>query len=189
MLAGCRGGVQVEANTSGKAEAEVNFDEVEQKGPESGAAAPAGREQVSDLAGAHLTLLGARHDLTLSAEKPAANCQCLAVAVGQPLEGAFRWSAEAPTTDASTQLVVALTSEGLACAGEKGEAFGASYQGYRVEGSDVIVLVENGTAGRPLTQGAVIPKPAQGGHVLVRPTSKSVPYGRGPNGEATCQAQ
>lgn len=127
------------------------------------------------------TLLGARRDLSL-AKGTAANCRCVAAAIGAPNSPAFVWTAKAPEVDPATQMIVALSSEGVACQ-ESTEI--ASYHGYRVEGSNVFVSVEAARPGRPLTHGAVIPKPAQGGKVFLESFGK-VPFGKGPSGEARC---
>lgn len=125
-------------------------------------------------------LFGQRRDVSL-AGPTTARCTCLAVAVGAPGNSAFRWSGARPEIDPSTQLVVTMTSEGVACPGG-GSTSGASYSGYEVEGNDVVVIVENAVPGRPVTQGAIIPRPT-GGRVYVRPARPDVVYGRPLRGE------
>lgn len=132
-------------------------------------------------------LLGARHDLRLVVERATQQCQCLSVALGEANLPAFRWSAGAPVIDPETQLVVALSSEGQTCEGEPKESLGASYWGYRVTGNDVIVLVESAGRGRPLTAGAIIPKPFADGQVYVAPAGKNTPYGRAKDGGPLCK--
>ena len=84
--------------------------------------------------------------------------------------------------DAQSQLVIALGSEGIACTkNDKGDV--ASYNGYSVEGDNVVVTVESAKSGRPVTRGAIIPRPAPGGQVLIKPASKKVPFGRGLSGD------
>jgi len=84
-----------------------------------------------------------------------------------------------PKLDPDSQLVVALGSGGVKCdAPIPKDSLGASYWGYKRKGNDVVVFVENARFGRPITHGAVIPKPAPGGHIYLQPASKRVPYGR-----------
>jgi hypothetical protein len=97
------------------------------------------------------------------------------------------WSAGAPRLDESTQLSIALSSEGQACKDEPKQSLGASYWGYRISGNDVVVLVEAARGGRPLTNGAVIPKPVGPGQVFVAPASKKAPYGRPLDGKGLCK--
>ncbi|MFO0568473.1 MAG: hypothetical protein U0263_22620 [Polyangiaceae bacterium] len=136
-----------------------------------------GQDQADQLPNEY-ALLGARHDLSLAADKRSAVCSCLAVALGSPGDAAFKWEGPAPAIDAETQLVIALTSEGVACDKAKPDQLGASYWGYKLSGDDVIVTIENAKNGRPVTAGAIIPKPVGNGQVYVRPASKAVPYGR-----------
>jgi hypothetical protein len=84
-------------------------------------------------------------------------------------------------------LSLALSSEGQTCTGEPKASRGASYWGYRISGNDVVVLVEAARDGRPLTSGAIIPKPVGGGQVYVAPASKKSPYGRGKDGSDQCK--
>jgi hypothetical protein len=132
-------------------------------------------------------LLGARHDLKLRAGQSTATCQCLAVAIGGSHGAPMLWSAAPPDIDESRQLTIALSSEGQACSGEPQGSLGASYWGYRISGNDVIVLVEAARGGRPLTNGAVIPKPVGPGQVYVAPASKKSPYGHASDGKGMCK--
>jgi hypothetical protein len=127
---------------------------------------------------AQQALLGARHDLRLISSATAPTCTCLAVAVGAPNHRWFAWIGEPARIDPERQLVIGFNSEGVSCAGAPADSLGASYWGYRREGDDVIVFVESAKFGRPITSGAIIPKPSGSGQVLVRPASKQVPYGR-----------
>ena len=122
-------------------------------------------------------LLGARPDLSFNGS-PSPTCKCLAVAVGQPGDPSFHWSGERPHTNPDSQLVIALTSNGVACSEARGTGLGASYWGYELKQDDVVVVVEPAVEGRPLTSGAIIPRPLGNGRVYVRPSDKSVPYGR-----------
>jgi hypothetical protein len=132
-------------------------------------------------------LLGARHDLKLRSDKATASCRCLAVALGGARSSGMVWSAAPPEIDDATQLAVALSSEGQECQGEPQGSLGASYWGYRISGNDVVVLVESARGGRPLTNGAVIPRPVGTGQVFVAPTSKRLPYGRPLDGKGLCK--
>jgi hypothetical protein len=80
-----------------------------------------------------------------------------------------------------------LSSDGQTCKGEPKDSLGASYWGYRISGNDVVVLVEAAHGGRPLTSGAVIPKPVGPGQVYVAPASKKLPYGRPLTGGGMCK--
>jgi hypothetical protein len=174
---------KAKAGGDADANAEVNFDvdgaNAWDMGPTAeGQSAAGGRSKAGNKPPA---LLGARHDLLLE-EGIAAKCQCLAVILGQPDTAGMVWSGDPPTTNAQTQLVIALGSEGVSC-DQKGR--GASYMGYEKKGADVIVSVEEAVEGRPITHGAIIPQPAQGGSVKIRPVGK-IPYGRGFAGESAC---
>lgn len=139
------------------------------------------------MAGGGTPLLGARHDLTLAAEHATAQCSCLKVGLSDnSSRGPFRWKAAPPAIDSSSQLVVALTSDGTGCTDPKG-SLGASYWGYKRSGDDVVVYVENAVKGRPLTAGAIIPKPFGAGQVFVAPTERGVPYGRAVSGKGNCK--
>lgn len=131
--------------------------------------------------------LGARHDVRLAASAAGvAKCRCLAVALGTAHSSGIEWQAEIPAVDPRRQLVVALGSEGISCEGEPTDSLGASYWGYKVSGNDVIVVVEAARAGRPVTHGAIIPKPSSAGQVFVAPLSPAVPYGAALDGGKRC---
>lgn len=138
------------------------------------------------LAGGGPPLLGARHDLTLATDAATAQCACLKVGLADSSRGPFRWKAAPPDIDRSSQLVVALSSEGTGCTDPKG-SLGASYWGYKRSGDDVVVYVENAVKGRPLTSGAIIPKPFGAGQVFVAPAERGVPYGRAVDGKGNCK--
>lgn len=141
----------------------------------------------SGSAGSTRVLLGARHDLKLRPEQANATCECLALALGGSRHGGMLWTAVPPELDESTQLSLALSSEGQACKDEPKKSMGASYWGYRISGNDVIVLVEAARGGRPLTNGAIIPKPVGAGAVYVAPASNALPYGRALEGKGLCK--
>lgn len=167
--AGCRASARASVNTGKKTE---DFSDGPVEPVEEG-------EGESDFdPNAERALLGARHDLRPAPNVTNPTCTCLAVVLGDPSDSKFVWLTAAPSINPQDQLVIALTSEGLACQGEPEGSLGASYWGYRQEGDDVIVIVEAAKMGRPITTGAVIPKPVGTGQVYVRPASKAIPYGR-----------
>ena len=131
-------------------------------------------------------LLGARHDLTLAPELATTQCSCLKVGLADSSAGPFRWKAAPPAIDSGSQLIVALSSEGTGCTDPKG-SLGASYWGYKRNGDDVVVYVESAVKGRPLTSGAIIPKPFGAGQVFVAPAEKGLPYGRAVDGKGNCR--
>lgn len=180
-LLGCRASVSANAKVGGEDEVE-DFD----KPLDTTNASFAEQTADEDLGYA---LLGARHDLTLSdagKQLPAA-CSCLTIKVATVTDTAFQWQAAIPKVDPNNQLVVALSSESHSCEGEPKDSLGASYRGYEREGDDVIIIIENARFGRPLTTGAIIPKPVGDGRIYVRPASKGVPYGRNNNATELCR--
>jgi hypothetical protein len=205
LLAACGGGkLEAKAGGSASTEGEANFDvegdaawDQVESGPAAegddppetakpkpaatAAATPAATAAATPAAPAEAALLGARHDLFLASGLPA-RCKCLAVVIGNASATGLVWGGPPPKLDPATQLVVGLGSEGIAC-DTKGP--GATYLGYEREGADVVVEVEAVTVGRPVTRGAIIPRPAAGGKVVLRPVGK-VPYGRGPDGAPSC---
>jgi len=165
---GCRASASASINT-GQKQQDESFDE--------DAPGPVGTAE-ADTVGGDYALLGARQDLHLAPDQKTPVCSCLAAALGGPADPKFKWDGPVPQIDPQNQLIVAVSSEGIACAEAKEGSIGASYWGYRQSGDDVVVIVENARLGRPMTQGAVIPKPIGAGQVYVRPASKSVPYGK-----------
>lgn len=166
-LPGCK--ASLEAKVTTKEDNEADFDK------------PMAKEELAamhaDDTGKEVALLGARQDLSYKGPSTAA-CQCLEVALGQPGDRAFQWAGEVPKTSHDGQLVIALSSAGIACPALAGkEAPGASYWGYQVVGNDVVVVVEKQVAGRPVASGAIIPRPTGTGQVFVRPSENGRPYG------------
>lgn len=131
-----------------------------------------------------MTLLGARHDMSLVIEHANAACACLKVAIGSAPSAAFQWQGPVPALNNDTQLAVALSSESMACSNEPKGSSGASYWGYRISGNDVIVFVEGARAGRPRTGAAIIPKPVGDGQVFLAPAKSKMPYGRSLDGKS-----
>jgi len=132
-------------------------------------------------------LLGARHGLGIVGTS-SPSCTCLVVAVGNPDDPRFSWDGPPPQIDPSSQIVVALTSEGISCPGAAPGSLGASYWGYEVKGQNVVIVVESAKLGRPLTSGAIVPKPGPNGKILIRPKDGTVPYGLSNDGVSNlCQ--
>jgi hypothetical protein len=175
LASGCRASASASVNTGAKTEAEEPIEPISEP---RAAMAPA----------AEVALFGARHDLELSPDRKNPTCNCVAIALGQPNDPGMKWQGSAPSIDPGTQLVIALSSEGVTCAEPPKEGLGASYWGYKEAGDDVIVVLEVARLGRPVTTGAIIPKPAGNGQVHVQPASRGVPYGRSLNAsEPTCR--
>lgn len=185
--AGCHASVSADVKASGGAQQES----LDEGTPEPGTSQPLVGEPDAEKPSGPTALLGARHDLRLAASVTQPTCTCVAAAVGLPDSPSFAWEDGKPALDPSSQQVMALRSEGIQCSAEiPKDTLGASYWGYKVKGNDVIVIVENARFGRPITGGAIIPKPQPGGHVYLQPASRKVPYGRPlPGGGSRCQLQ
>lgn len=201
LVLGCKGSLNAEANASADGDASASADgnasldaELKAAGKgemtrneAAGTSANAGIAGVSGAVAGPRVLLGARHDLRLQPGKGTASCECLAVALGGSRSSGMMWSATPPDIDDSTQLTIALSSEGTSCKAEPKGSLGASYWGYKISGNDVIVLVESARGGHPLTSGAVIPRPVGAGQVYVQPAAKKLPYGRALDGKGACK--
>lgn len=130
------------------------------------------KSETAEFSLTEFALLGARHDLQYSGPTDA-SCRCLAVSLQDQAEhSTFQWDASAPRLEPTTQSVIALSSADVDCKRAPKDTLGASYQGYEVSGNDVIVLVEPLSGGRPLTHGAVIPKPLGDGNVFIQASGK-----------------
>lgn len=192
LVSACGGSARVEASTSGDDVQTFDFDRP--LGEEELADKPDGQHKkamaslsqqglASAESNGQYALLGARRDLRVAPTVTQARCQCLGLVLGPADDPGFVWQGPRPAVDPATQVVVGLTSEGVACdKNPKGHV--ASYKGYTVEGNDVVVTVEVARAGRPVTQGAILPRPD--GRVLVAPASGDVPFGRGLDGAPRC---
>ncbi len=178
LALGCQASVSASANKRVKADAEEGPDFDKPISADALAAKPPPAITFTDTA-----LLGARHDMSLVAERANAACACVKVGLGSAQSAAFQWQSGVPHLNDDIQLVVALTSESMACTGEPKGASGASYWGYRISGNDVIVFLEGVRAGRPRTSAAIIPKPVGDGKVYVAPATSKQPYGRPLNGK------
>jgi hypothetical protein len=184
-MLGCQASVNADANVSGKdARAESDADV-------NGSASAEG-EGKGEMTRSALAPSGAATTTSASVTNPmpdkgSPSCQCLSVALGGSRNGGMLWSAVPPDIDEGAQLVIALSSDGQACKDEPKNSLGASYWGYRLSGNDVVVLVEAARGGRPLTSGAIIPKPVGPGQVYVAPAFKKLPYGRPLEGKGLCK--
>jgi hypothetical protein len=172
---GCKASVQTNVEASGDVEVQ-DFDRplsADEKDRMLRAA-----EETPPQAAGEPAPFGARHDVRLAvAAAGTPKCRCLAVALGTAHSPSLSWQSDVPAIDPRRQLVVALGSDGLGCDGEPTDSLGASYWGYKVSGSDVVVVVEAARAGRPITRGAIIPKPSPSGQVFIAPLSSATPYG------------
>lgn len=177
LAAGCAESVNANAPKRAKADAEAGPEDMtdlnKPVSPQALAAKPPAAIAITDA-----TLLGARHDMTLVAERANAACACVKVGLGSAQSAAFAWQTTAPHLNDDIQLAFAMTSESMACSDEPKGASGASYWGYRIAGNDVIVYLEGVRAGRPRTTSAIIPKPVGDGKVYVAPATSKQPYGR-----------
>jgi hypothetical protein len=169
FTAGCRASVKTSVDASAEASA---------TSPEP---APAGAQtSVPEVVAApprQTAFIGVTHALTLSpeaAKTPA--CTCVAAKVGDPGSPGFVWRGQAPTVGEDA-VVLALTSNGVPCERES-KGRGASIQGVVRSGADVIVTLEEASAGRPLAEGAIVPRPQKGGDIVIRPAGRGVPYAR-----------
>lgn len=163
----CQASVQADARVSGDAEPDENIKSFDRP-LETPATAPA---VDNDFAPGGYALLGARHDLNYSGPR-SPTCACLAVALrDQAKDAAFQWELEEPRVEPTSQWIIALSSNEVPCDVAPAGTLGASYQGYGTEGNDVVVYVEALGEGRPMTNGAIIPRPKATGSVFVEPTN------------------
>jgi hypothetical protein len=183
--AGCQAtaSAKVDAKSSGQVDADAEM-QSHLAGKKMAAVSPADPADPSDNAAAREAPLGARAGVRLS-KTTAQVCQCLRVFVGAPNDDHLTWEGPASRTNTATQLVVGLSSEALDCPKAAGDSLGASYQGYTVNGSDVIVQVETARLGRPIVQVAVVPRPPTGGRIIVRAGDSKTPYGRSADGKSS----
>ncbi|MDX2053861.1 MAG: hypothetical protein SFV15_15780 [Polyangiaceae bacterium] len=145
-----------------------------------GELSPTNRDAYTSAPGT--ALIGARHDLKLAEGGKRTACACVSAALGQAADPAFQWSGERANTDPNVQLTLALSGEAVACKGEPAGSLGPSYWGFRWEGADLVVLLESATVGKPVTSGAVLPRPKAGGQVYLAPVDPNLPYGKALNG-------
>jgi hypothetical protein len=196
VLSGCAGsasaGAKADTNTGADANAEANFDpdgdrawDIVDESQNEEQTSATGTPSKSDAQDAALSggriLIGARHDVSPKPGAPTP-CQCLSVVLGQPNNPLIVWKKGPPKTDPDEQLVLALSSQGIACP-EQGP--GASYMGHVEEGPNIIVTVELIAQGVPVTEGAILPVPGEGGQVYIQPDG-NIPYGKSLDGKKRC---
>jgi hypothetical protein len=165
LAVGCKASAQADAKVSSQLSSEEikDFDRPLEASSDAVPAAVGGEP----AAEGDLALLGARHDLGYAGPAQPI-CKCLAVRVEDRADAtSLHWDMSPPNIDRKSQWIVALTSKGVACDGAPAGTLGASYQGYETDGDDVVVFVEALGEGRPMTNGAIIPRPPRDGGVYV----------------------
>lgn len=168
IAVGCQASVQADANvsTGARSDEEIKSFDRPLEAPATAPDAPSDHVEGPDRA-----LLGARHDLGYAGPSTP-TCTCLAVALSdQPQSTSFVWELEPPRLEPTSQWIIALSSSDVPCDGAPSGTLGASYQGYVQDGNDVVVYVEALGEGRPMTNGAIIPRPKPSGSVFVEPTN------------------
>ncbi|HMI87354.1 MAG TPA: hypothetical protein VK550_24870 [Polyangiaceae bacterium] len=114
-----------------------------------------------------LHFVGVVHDLSLSSSAPrAAACRCLAVVYGPPSDAKFSWQVGPPAADHDT-IAIAIATDGVACP-SGAPPLHASIAGIEREGTDIVVVVENVSEGRPIMRGALAAWPGPNGAIVVR---------------------
>jgi hypothetical protein len=176
LLAACQASVQGDARMS----TEANVDPAAEREPSEETT----RALSSEYGPGPRVLLGARRDLTLKSTADAVACRCVKVLLGPATLTQFEWQGPPPPTAPDTQLVLAFVPEEPCSGGPEGSQ-GASYWGYRIEGNDVIVLLEAWVKGPPRTVGAVLPRPPNDGQIYVAPVKAGLPFGLPLAGEGT----
>ncbi len=183
FAAGCTASANANVKTRSKMDSETGPEDIDFDKPPSTKSLATPATSAPNFTG-EVTLLGARHDMSLVTQHANAACACLKAAIGTSGSAAFAWQAAVPRLNEETQLAFALTSETMACNDEPKGSSGASYWGYRISGNDVVVFVEGARAGRPRTAAAIIPKPVGDGQVYISPAKAKLPYGRSLDGKS-----
>jgi hypothetical protein len=117
--------------------------------------------------------LGVVHDLSLSPGAPrTTGCRCLAVAYGPPTDGKFTWQAE-PLGEQDS-IAIAIAPDASACNSAKALPR-ASISAIERDGTDIILVVENISEGRPMMHGALAASPGPNGAIVVR-AKNGTPY-------------
>ncbi len=145
------------------------------------------RATESDAGQSNYELAGVRLDLTKVPEAPAdVRCPCIDAVVGTAGDGKFRWAGERPTISGK-HLLFAFTTEGSQCSTAiAGASLRPSIQAVDTRGGNVVVVLEELAADRPQALGAIIPRPAPGGAVYVRPRrvrKRPLPYAQSVRGK------
>jgi hypothetical protein len=179
LLVACQASVQADARMS----TEANVDETEKDDKVETKARAIPLETLTNSPPQRV-LLGARRDLTLKSTADAVACRCVKVVLGPATAPQFGWQDALPPTLPDTQLVLAFEPE-EGCSGGPAGSNGASYWGYRIDGDDVIVVLEPLVKGPPRTVGAVLPRPPNDGQVYVAPVKAGLPSGLPLTGNGT----
>jgi hypothetical protein len=134
-------------------------------------------EALGQSSGARLALMGARHDLSVKEGVPA-SCECVAFVAAAPTDNRFEWEGPPPLVQVDDQVAVAFRADSACLAGKAGP----SYRGYVKDGANVVLLLEDVHPGRPELRGAIVPRPAAGGDLLVRTSAPDAAYGKALDG-------
>jgi len=127
--------------------------------------------------------LGVVHDLSLSPGAPrTTGCRCLAVVYGPPRDGKFTWQAE--PLGAEDTIAIAIAADSAACNSAKALPR-ASISAIARDGTDIILVVENISEGRPMMHGALAASPGPNGAIVVR-AKNGTPYAAA-NGAGLCR--
>ena len=127
--------------------------------------------------------LGVVHDLSLSSGAPrTTGCRCLAVVYGPPTDGKFAWQAE--PLGAEDTIAIAIAADSSACNSAKAPPR-TSISAIARDGTDIILVVENISEGRPMMHGALAASPGPNGAIVVR-AKNGAPYPAA-NGAGACR--
>jgi hypothetical protein len=187
LLAGAAVGCKASAHAEAKMSSDDVNDEIKDfdRPLEPAASRTVNGAHADEAVATEYPLLGARHDLSYGGPTTPV-CKCRAIRVEDRADAeSLQWDISPPAIDRKVQWLVALTSKGVQCDGAPAGTQGASYQGYETDGDDVIVYVEALGEGRPLTSGAIIPRPPRDGGVFVE-AAGSV-YGKPLGNEKRCK--
>lgn len=127
--------------------------------------------------------VGVRHDLIINPDKPQKpTCSCLAVEVGDADDPKFLWRGVKPDLNRAN-MAVAVSAFGVDCPGGAPNPADRrpSIQAVDRVGKDIVIVIEELPADRPIASGAIIRPPDQGGSVYVRPRNKNLPYAKMPS--------
>jgi hypothetical protein len=132
---------------------------------------------------------GVRHDLALApTQKHPAVCSCLSVAVGDPNDPRFLWRGVRPQLTSSHSLL-AISASGLECAAAPAAADRRpSISAIDVNGSDIVVEIEEVPSDRPLATGAVLQFVGPSSRIYVRQRNAKLPYAK-PSGRELCRVR
>lgn len=168
FLVGCRASVSANLNTNERQSADTT---------------PPPSSELTASQNAKTAFIGVTQALALADGAAAqATCRCMAAAVGLPGGGAFQWRGTPPVVGEDA-MVVAIGNEKTPCENQ-GNFRGPSIQGVEVDGSNVIVTLEEPRPGIPVARGAVFQRPPGDGFLIFH-ASRRLPYGQPLPGSAT----